>query len=297
MEIIGNYCRRIKSWVMSLLTGGSVDAKFNSVNIEAGEAYKQATEIILRIKDLNTFCGVDAGKVTTGNHNNFMGYGAGRFNTTGNSNNFMGYGAGYTNTTGYYNNFMGCTAGYANTTGYSNNFMGHGAGRFNTTGHSNNFMGYAAGRLNTIGYYNNFMGYEAGRLNTAGHSNNFMGCVAGYANTTGCYNNFMGYGAGRFNTTGNSNNFLGYKAGFYETGSNNLFIDNATRTDEADGRVKALIYGIFDAAVANQLVRLNAKKVEMPALGDYINDAAAAAGGIAIGGLYRNGNIVQVRIA
>jgi hypothetical protein len=29
--------------------------------------------------------------------------------------------------------------------------------------------------------------------------------------------------------------YLGYQAGYYETGSNKLFIDNAKRTDEADG--------------------------------------------------------------
>lgn len=32
-------------------------------------------------------------------------------------------------------------------------------------------------------------------------------------------------------------------------------------------------------------------------LGNYANDAAAAAGGILIGQLYRNGSVVQVRVA
>ena len=32
-------------------------------------------------------------------------------------------------------------------------------------------------------------------------------------------------------------------------------------------------------------------------LGNYANDAAARAGGVTIGQLYRNGSIVQVRIA
>ena len=32
------------------------------------------------------------------------------------------------------------------------------------------------------------------------------------------------------------------------------------------------------------------------ALGNFANDAAAEAGGVPVGGLYRNGNIVQVRL-
>jgi len=31
-------------------------------------------------------------------------------------------------------------------------------------------------------------------------------------------------------------------------------------------------------------------------LGDYTTDAAAKVGGVAIGGLYRNGNVVQIRL-
>lgn len=32
------------------------------------------------------------------------------------------------------------------------------------------------------------------------------------------------------------------------------------------------------------------------ALGNYANDAAAASGGVAVGELYRNGSVVQVRV-
>jgi hypothetical protein len=32
-------------------------------------------------------------------------------------------------------------------------------------------------------------------------------------------------------------------------------------------------------------------------LGNYANDAAAAAGGVAVGALYRNGSVVQVRVS
>lgn len=32
-------------------------------------------------------------------------------------------------------------------------------------------------------------------------------------------------------------------------------------------------------------------------LGNYANDAAAATGGVAIGGMYRNGSVIMVRVA
>ena len=38
-------------------------------------------------------------------------------------------------------------------------------------------------------------------------------------------------------------------------------------------------------------------KVNFSGLSNYANDAAAASGGIAVGGLYRNGSVVQVRVS
>jgi hypothetical protein len=177
----------------------------------------------IRINSTSLFAGEDSGKVTTGGFNNFVGYRAGYTNISGFANNFMGYRAGYSNTGGDYNNFMGYASGYSNISGHSNNFQG----------------------------------YNSGYANTSGHSNNFMGFNAGYSNTIGIANNFVGYKAGFSNVSGNSNVFLGYQAGYYETGSSKLFIDDLHRADEADGRIKALIYGIFDAATANQLLRIN----------------------------------------
>ena len=60
--------------------------------------------------------------------------------------------------------------------------------------------------------------------------------------------------------------FLGYQAGYYETAPNKLFIDNAQRANEADARVKALVYGIFDAATANQYLTINGHLVALESL-------------------------------
>ena len=38
-------------------------------------------------------------------------------------------------------------------------------------------------------------------------------------------------------------------------------------------------------------------KISFTGLGNYANDAAAAVGGVAVGSLYRNGSVIQVRVA
>jgi hypothetical protein len=51
----------------------------------------------------------------------------------------------------------------------------------------------------------------------------------------------------------------------------------------------------LNAAIAN----MSALATKLAASPSYANDAAAAAaaGGVAVGGLYRNGSVVQVRVA
>jgi hypothetical protein len=59
------------------------------------------------------------------------------------------------------------------------------------------------------------------------------------------------------------------------------------------------------ADIAHQMEELQALVIQMKTLGtpyklvlgNYANDAAAAVGGILVGQLYRNGSIVQVRVA
>lgn len=222
--------------------------------------------------------------------NSFLGLGAGYANITGGSNTFLGVNSGYTNTIGSFNVFIGNNSGYYNTEGICNLFIGKSSGVFNTIGKNNVFLGYASGNdnisgdnnvflgalsglNNTTGLDNVFIGYYSGFNNTTGQDNVFVGSDSGVENTDGIANVFIGSDSGRnnitgdantyignnsgYNSTGDDNVFLGNSSGFRETGSNKLIIDNAQRASEADQRVKALIYGIFDASIANQLVRLN----------------------------------------
>ena len=40
---------------------------------------------------------------------------------------------------------------------------------------------------------------------------------------------------------------------------------------------------------------VNSSNIALGTLGNYANDVAAAAGGVAVGGLYRNGSVLMIR--
>lgn len=107
------------------------------------------------------------------------------------------------------------------------------------------------------GEYSVFVGWLAGYEATTAEGVVAVGANAGHSLTTGDSNTLIGTESGYTLTTGVNNVFLGFESGYYETGSNKLFIDNAARANEADARVKALVYGIFDAATANQYLTVN----------------------------------------
>ncbi len=107
-------------------------------------------------------------------------------------------------------------------------------------GAKNVSVGVNALYSNTIGYNNTAIGYYALAINTSGANNIAIGASALVANVGG-----------------SGNVAIGSSAGFYETGSNKLFIDNAARASEADGRVKALIYGVFSATAVDQDLVIN----------------------------------------
>ncbi len=177
---------------------------------------------------------------TTGNGTVAIGIQALYYNTTGDNNVAIGSQTLFNNTTGNSNTASGGAALYSNTTGNSNTANGYNALNSNTEGHSNTANGNYALRSNTTGYANTANGSSALALNTEGNNNTAIGIYAGYTNSTG-----------------NRNVFLGSYAGYYETGSNKLYIDNQVRSNESDARVKSLIYGVFDANPANQVLTIN----------------------------------------
>ncbi len=121
---------------------------------------------------------------------------------------------------------VGKTAGTSLTTGGDNTFLGYGAGGSIITTFSNTFVGSGAGSSSTSAF-STFIGYNAG-ANTTGIRNIFLGYQAGNANSSGTDNTYLGYLSGLSNTTGSRNVYLGYQAGRFATGSDELYIANAS---------------------------------------------------------------------
>ena len=273
-------------------------AKYNYLHVdenklESGKTdFMRLTSLNTFIGDSSGYKNVPSGN--NGVYNNFIGYKSGYSNSSGHHNTYIGWKSGYNvgpnahyniaigNLSGYNNSgssnvFIGDNSGYRNTSGNQNVFIGALAGRLNKTGNSNMFIGFGAGARDSSGYGNTFLGTAAGEWTIVGINNTYIGYLAGDSNNgssnvmigneagmlvTGVSNNvFIGVDAGYNNAAGASGNnsvFIGYKAGYYETGSNKLIIDNSQRSDENDARIKALIYGIFAASPADQMVSINA---------------------------------------
>jgi hypothetical protein len=141
--------------------------------------------------------------------------------------------------------------------GGNSTFVGEGTGGFLTTGNGNHGFGKESLNNITSGTASNGFGSYAVYGNTTGMHNNAYGFAALYHNVTGSFNVAVGGYALEENVDGSSNVAIGFEAGHWETGSNKLFIDNSARTNEADGRIKALIYGVFAAATADQYLTVN----------------------------------------
>lgn len=224
--------------------------------------------------DLNTFVGASAGQNnTSGFANTLIGDAAGVALTTGDSNTCIGTQTCLTMITGNANVAVGVDALLNNTAGANIVAVGHhvtsnggdrsvyigaeannvGVGAVDTT-----ITGYRSGyNTNASGIGNSFYGTLSAFPNTAGSLNSYFGKETGQAGTTASNGAYFGYRSGWSNIVGNNNVFLGAFSGFFETGSNKLFIDNQARASEADARTKALLYGVFDAAVANQTLAVN----------------------------------------
>jgi hypothetical protein len=161
----------------------------------------------------------------------------------------------FANTIGGYNTAVGYHALTSNSTGWANTATGYLALVSNNS-EGNTAYGTEALRLNVTGSQNTAVGLDALYNNYSGYSNTAIGCRA-LSGTGGNQNSALGDQAGYSNRTGNNNVFLGSSAGYYESGSNKLFIDNQQRANESDARAKSLIYGVFDANPANQVLTIN----------------------------------------
>ncbi|MDQ6481836.1 hypothetical protein [Dyadobacter sp. LHD-138] len=264
----GYLSKKIVLGVISLLSGSYFHA--HAQNDAKTEPWKSATKEEVQpgnarmsgVSATNgtiTYDGTGAG--TSGDSSSYFGFNAGRI-STGDRNVFIGNQSGYSNTTGKWNVYMGSRSGFNATTGYFNVFVGYQSGRDNSIGQFNAFLGSNTGMLNTTGKFNTIMGSQAGVLNSTGENNTLVGNGAGYSNSTGWYNTmigescgvritngtgntFLGSSSGRMNETGSRNVLIGYRAGFNEMGSDKLYIANSDTISpliKGDFSLKQLVF-------------------------------------------------------
>ena len=183
---------------------------------------------------------------------------------------------------------LGKFAGNALTTGYNFTAVGHNAGMSVTSGANNTCIGDSAGASITTGVENTTVGQFAMYYGT-GNYNTAIGRLALFTKTSGSNNTALGYYAGAANVNTSNGVFLGSQAGQYETAGNKLFIDSLDRTNEAGGRAKSLIYGVFATTVNAQTLNING--VFFP-----LASTTAAAPAYALGGMYFDTTLNKLRI-
>ena len=237
--------------------------------------------------------GGNAATVVSFDYNQLIGWQAAYGIISGEDNIIIGYKAGFSIANGDDNVIVGSEAAYGltgdcmvvigNETGYKltgaiDSVIIGAHGLYNITGAFVDGMvaiGYMVGWAMTTGWESVLIGQGVaingvstandvligesaiGTGAYAGEENVVIGADAGWALTTGTNNTLIGYISGQALTTTDGNVFLGNYSGYYETGASKLFIDNAQRASEADARVKALAYGVFAAATADQYLTIN----------------------------------------
>ena len=187
--------------------------------------------------------------------------------------------------TGTGNTGFGASSLRSLMTGTSNTAVGNASLRGVTTGGSNCGIGMNSLIQLTVGGFNTAVGSALNTLVT-GSNNVGLGVNAAYYCVNGSNNVNVGYCSG-MGVLGSGNVTLGYYAGTYETGSNAFYVDNQDRTNTAGDKAKALLYGVFDAAAANQTLAINGKVgIAMVPSTYYLQIATDSAGKPGVGGLW-----------
>jgi hypothetical protein len=298
----------------NILIGGRAGyaAKATSFNIAIGS------------EALFSNIGLDTGQPTTTSCNIAIGHQAGRTLTTGWANVAIGYRALYTNSTGNGNVAVGIGAG-SSALGSSNVLVGKDAGK--VAGSSNTIIGHQAG-FGTTGGSNVLIGYQSALCLTSGINNVAVGIYSGrYASTTSTCNVYIGPNAGPSTaTTQNNQLYIGAGAGEtplirgdFSTGV--VTINNCLKVAQASGSFvgdgsgltgisgdgfpyngAAVITGsllVSQSTAAGTAVTVQKGHIILTQVSQSLNfdsDSAAAAGGVPLGGLYRSGNLIAIRL-
>ncbi len=179
---------------------------------------------------------------------------------------------------------------------------------FAATAHNSTAFGWGAlGLQQDAGHGNTAFGVIAGYGLTSGYDNCFFGFAAGYgvegtgAPLTGAGNSCFGTNAGRFLEGGSNNVFIGNGAGINVAyGSDNIFIGigvGGAAGTSFEMNIGALLTAVNLYSGAGAILTITGKtKLPVVSSASYADDTAAAAGGVLIDELYRNGNAVMIRL-
>ncbi len=231
--------------------------------------------------DGNTALGFEAGKVTTGGYNTYIGFKSGKGASGADANNTaVGHLSLTAITDGAYNTVLGAEAGEALTTGDENVFIGLNAGDSTTNvdkaviigsnaagavmasgADGAVAVGYKALSALTSGSGNTAVGYEALDAEDAGSASTAVGHQAlGSQNNDTGYNTAVGWTAGDGIVAGYANTLIGAESGTTGTndltsGIQNVLIGQATSVS-ASGATNQIVIGRGAAGQADNSVTL-----------------------------------------
>lgn len=231
----------------------------------------------------------------------FMGY-ANSQNSTGVANGYLalnslssgigntanGYQSLYSITTANNNTATGYRSLYSNVGG-SNSAYGYESMLSNTSGLQNVAVGVSSLTSNTDGLYNTAVGYNSASSNVGGDANTSIGFQAMYSNTSGSNNSTCGYSTLPANTTGSNNVALGLGAGgVNKTGSNNTWVGYSTTSSDTNFTNSTALGASCVISSSNTLY------LQLTQVQNFADSAAAYAGGIRSGGVYRVGSSLRI---
>ena len=240
-------------------------------------------------KTSSIFFGNTAGfNATNASNSNFLGNNTGNNASDASFSNFLGYNAGTLAASASNSNFIGTYAGYSSVFSSNSNFLGNNAGQSAASASYSTLLGFAVG-YNTAGgalgikSNNIIIGTNITLANGTQDSINLGAIIF----ATGSYSTIAGnpYSGSVMGRVGINKNNPTYN--FDVSGSGN-YSNNLTLTGSL------FISGSANSAVINNgFVVLTQVSQSL----NFANDAAAAAGGVPLGGLYRNGNVIAIRIS
>ena len=250
---------------------------------------------------------------TTGRNNVAVGHQAMTNSSTASQNTAIGAEAARSNTTGISNVSVGYRAGHCNETRGCNLFVGAFAGCKVTGGYTTAVGSGALGSTNTLlsGFCNTALGWNAGIYAEGGsRANVYIGPQAGPS--TGTSQNcqlYIGvtngesplirgdFGTGQV-TINNQVSASLFSGSFVGDGSGLTGVSGTGFPYNGDAVISGSLLVSQSSATGTAVTIQNGHVVlaQVSASLEFDSDTAAAAGGVPLGGLYRTGNLIAIRI-